>query len=105
MMSEIEHREAGSGADDAFVTPADRLISNLDGTYFKLSEAAKILNTSATTLRRLMKNPAISAPSYQVRQGQMYMYLYTPEDLKELKAYVTPTPEKRNSAHQDKNDS
>ena len=82
-------------AEGVFVSPADRLVSELDGTYYKLTEAAKILNVAPITLRRLMRKHGIKAPSYQVNQGEMKVYLYTPDDLEELSEYFiaqrTPT--------------
>lgn len=94
-MNEIERREPGDDEEGVHVSPADRLISNLEGTFYKLTEAAKILGVSSATLRRMMKNDEIKAPSYKVRQGGMYMYLYTPEDIAELRQFVSPSPERR----------
>lgn len=79
-----------------FISPADRLVSAQQGTFYKLSEAAQILGVSSTTLRRLMRNDAVKAPSFQVRQRKMKVYLYTPEDLIELREYFAQqVPERR----------
>jgi len=68
-------------------SPADKLISSLDGTYFKLSEVATLIGRSDVTIRRLIRKKLIKAPSYQIRQGKSYYYLFTPEDVQELKDY------------------
>jgi hypothetical protein len=68
-------------------SPADRLISSLDGTFYKLSEAAQLVGRSDITLRRLIHKKKVKAPSYQIRQGSSKYYLFTPEDIEELKSY------------------
>jgi len=68
-------------------SPADKLISSLDGTYYKLSEVAVLVGRSDITIRRLIRKKRIKAPSYQIRQGTSYYYLFTPEDVQELKDY------------------
>ena len=77
------------------VSSVDKLISELDGTYYKLSEAAQILDVAPITLRRLLKKEGITAPSFELQMGNIYVYLYTPADLKELKALLTFVPERR----------
>jgi predicted transcriptional regulator len=72
-----------------FVPPSDALISSLDGTYYKLSEAVILTGKSASTLRRLMKKNLVKAPSGMVRQGKNTYYLYTPEDIQEIRDYYT----------------
>lgn len=74
------------------VSPPDRLISQLDGVYFKLGEAAQLVNRSPITLRRLIRKNLLKAPSYQVRQGANFYYLYTPDDIEELKRYYRSMP-------------
>lgn len=83
-------------ADPSFITPVDRLISSLDGVYYKLSEVAEILGRSPTTIRRATKNQNIKAPSYQITQGKNLYYLFTPEDVEELRRhYGNRAPERR----------
>lgn len=97
MNTEVEPR--GEIDTEPVVSPADRLVSNLDGTYYKLTEAAEILEVSPTTLRRLMRkaNTGLKAPSYQITQGNMKVYLYSQDDLTELRLYFAPgrVPSKR----------
>lgn len=74
------------------VTEAQRRISPIERAvaetgYLRLSEAAEILDVAPITLRRLLKNPDISAPSSEISRGGYKTYLYTPEDLKELQGY------------------
>jgi hypothetical protein len=69
------------------ITPADRLIADMDGVYYKLTEVADMLNVSPTTMRRLLYNRNLKAPSFTAKQGRMRMYLYTPEDLQELREF------------------
>lgn len=69
------------------VSPADRLISSLDGTYYKTSEAAELVEISEITLRRLIHKNRVKAPTHLVRQGKAYYYLFTPEDIEELRDY------------------
>jgi AraC-like DNA-binding protein len=75
--------------DDGRVSPVDRKISELDGTYYKLSEVSDLLHVSRTTLRRLLDNDSLTAPSMEMSMGKMSpTYLYTPEDIAELKVYL-----------------
>lgn len=67
------------------VSPADKLISKLDGTYYKMSEVSEILGISTRVLRRLLKDPTLSAPSLVYRKGKLFIYLYTPEDVEDLR--------------------
>lgn len=97
MNTEVEPRV--EVAHQTKASPADRLVSNLDGTFHKLTEAADILGVSPTTLRRLMrrKNTGLKAPSFQIQQGEMLMYLYSADDLNELRVYFAAgrVPSKR----------
>ena len=79
-----------------FVSPADRLIASLPGKYYKLTEVAKILDKSQTTIRRLTKGDKVKAPSFHIRQGDNLYYLFTDYDLEELrKYYESEKPEPR----------
>lgn len=55
-----------------------------------VSEVAEILKKSQITIRRAMYDKKVNAPSLEVEQGGMKVYLYTPEDIQELKAYFAP---------------
>jgi len=88
MNTQVEPR--GEAEHAPRISPADRLVSDLDGTYYKLTEAAEIVGVSPTTLRRLIrrKNTGLAAPSYQIRQGAMKVYLYNKDDIAELREYL-----------------
>jgi len=77
------------GKFDRKPTPVDRLMANLDGTYYRISEVAKMLDKSSHTVRRTIGKPGIHAPSYQVKQGGLEIYLYTPEDVEELREHFS----------------
>lgn len=69
------------------VTPAERFLADMPDTYYRLSEAAELCSVHPNTLRRLLKNPKIKAPSKQMTHGGFRMYLYTLEDIEELREY------------------
>jgi hypothetical protein len=77
------------------VSPAARLVSALDGQYYMLSEVAAILGKDPMTLRRAMYNNRVNAPSYEVREGKMKVYVYTTDDIQELREYFAPKLTKR----------
>lgn len=68
-------------------SPIDLAIARLDGTYYKMSEAAKLVGVSQITLRRLLDNEDVKAPSEELVMGKAVTYLYTPEDIRELKEH------------------
>lgn len=74
------------------VSPADRIMAELPGTYYRLTEVAELLRLSPKTLRRAIHKGVHTAPSHQVTIGGMQMYLYTPEDIDELKEYYKKEP-------------
>lgn len=71
-------------------SPAARLVSALDGQYYLLSEVAEILGKSQMTIRRAMYNKRVKAPSLELNQGKMKIYLYTTDDIQELRDYYAP---------------
>ena len=84
------------GEKKPFISPADRLIAEQEGLYYKLSEAADLVGKSQNTLRRLMRSKKVKAPSYEIKQGDMTMYLYTAEDIEEIRNYYgAQKPQKR----------
>lgn len=66
-------------------TPADRIMAELPGVYYRLTEVAAMLNVSESTLRRHIRKGVSKAPSQQIVHGGMRMYLYTPDDVEELR--------------------
>ena len=77
----------GSFADPEKISPAEKIMAELPGTYYRLAEVSKIIGVSPKTLRRLIHSGRTKAPSQQISVGGMKMYLYTPEDIQELKNY------------------
>lgn len=72
-------------------TPARRYIDSLDGEYYLLSEAAAMVGISQQTLRRLIRraDKTVRAPSYKGHQGKMEIYIFSAEDIEELKEYYS----------------
>jgi len=77
------------------ISPAARLVSALDGQYYLLSEVADILGKDQMTIRRAMYNKKVKAPSYEVWEGKMKVYAYTPDDIQELKDFFAPKLKRR----------
>lgn len=79
----IQRRSHPSGG----ASPAARLVSNLDGQYYLLTEVATILEKDPMTIRRAMYKKQVKAPSYETWRGKMKVYLYTPDDIQELREH------------------
>lgn len=94
METMLEKREGAIGGDHRQPSPADRIMADLPGVFYKLSEVAQMLNLSEVTLRRLIRKGVTKAPSHTLRHGGMQMYLYTPEDVEELRRYYQKEPER-----------
>lgn len=75
------------------VTPVDRVMAELPGVYYRLSEVAEMVGVHHKTLRRLIRKGVTKAPSKQFTRGGMRMYLYTPEDIEELKEHFKKGPD------------
>ena len=67
------------------------IVNRLGGEYYTTSEVANILGVSQGTLRRWYRSPSLGhkAPSKKLTRGKMVIYLYTPEDLEELRKYIS----------------
>lgn len=94
METMLEKREGTFDHDSRKPTPVDRLMADLPGVFYKLSEVAQMLGLSEVTLRRLIRKGVTTAPSHTLRHGGMQMYLYTPEDVEELRRYYQREPER-----------
>ena len=75
------------------VAPVDRMMAELDGTYYRLSEVSDLVGVSVKTLRRLIRKGHTTAPSKILTHGGMQMYLYTPKDVEEIKEYYRKKPD------------
>lgn len=63
---------------------------NLKGIHYTVSEAAEEIGKSAETLRR-WRRTGFMVPSVEHKMGELTVYLYTEEDLIELKKLVPKT--------------
>lgn len=68
-------------------SPAEQFVRNLDGEYYLLSEAAEILGVAKNTLRRLIVTDKVKAPSYIDSLGKMKFYIFSKEDIEEVRQY------------------
>ena len=67
---------------------AQAIVSKLDGVFYTISQVSEMLDIPVSTLRKWYRNvEELQAPSKQVKRGKMKIYLYTPEDVEELRAY------------------
>lgn len=69
------------------VSPAQRIIDSLDGEYKTMRETSEIVGVHIETLRRLCRTGKISAPSMAAKSGKLVVYLFTDEDVEEVKNY------------------
>jgi hypothetical protein len=68
--------------------PSTRFVRSLDGEYFMLREAAEILGISSQALRKTVHDKTINAPSFWVMFGKLKIYLYTRDDVEEIRAWL-----------------
>lgn len=59
-----------------------------DGQWVTIGEAAELVGRSPRTLRRWRKSGEVLAPTGVAIVGNREVYLYSPEDIAELRAYV-----------------
>jgi len=69
------------------ISPAQRIIDSLDGDFKTMRQTAELVGVHIETLRRLCRTPRVKAPSKATKQGKLVIYLFTPEDVEEVKAY------------------
>lgn len=80
------------------LSPATRFVRSLDGEYFMVSEAAKMLEVSERTLRRLINEtrdvPEAEklGPSFYVNFGKIPIYLYTRADIEKIRVHLSTKP-------------
>lgn len=84
-MAEIVERS--KIAPKSRVSPVDVEIAKLDGEYYKLKEAAEMVGVSDRTLRRLIASKKLDIPKDVLVMGQVTVYLFTPEEIEQLKEY------------------
>jgi hypothetical protein len=83
------------------VAPSKAFVRSLGMDALVASEVAEELNVSPIHIRRLIDHPDLDAPSYVVPYGKNHIYLYTPEDVEELRKFIAkqrgPQPRKKKS--------
>lgn len=79
-------------------SPAQSIVDSLGMHALTANQVAKTLGVSIGKIRKLMDVESIEAPSYEIPFGNSKIYIYTPEDVDELRAYLirerTPTRRK-----------
>src|SRR3954468_19899684 len=68
-------------------SPAQRIIDSLEGEFYTMRQTAEMCGVHIETLRRLCRTPRVKAPKYATKAGKMVIYLFTPEDIEEVKEY------------------
>lgn len=86
-MKKIVNRDELPNDPEKSMSPVDRVISELDGNYYKLSETAKIVGVAESTLRRLLRREVLPIPSKVLMMGEGWAYLFTEEDIDLIKQY------------------
>lgn len=70
-------------------SPAETYVRGLNGEYYLLGEVADILGVAKNTLRRLIHSNAVEAPSFTGNLGKMTFYVFSKEDLEEIRTYYS----------------
>lgn len=70
-------------------SPAQRIIDSLDGEYKTMRQTAEECGVHIETLRRLCRTDRVNAPSNATKSGKLVIYLFTPEDVEEVKNYFS----------------
>jgi DNA-binding transcriptional MerR regulator len=68
-----------------------RHVLTLPGTHYTRREAARILGVTPDTLRYLIGRHDLRAPSKRTHMGKNAIYLYSPDDLEELRGFLGKT--------------
>lgn len=74
--------------DTKKVSPARAFVRALGMDAKSMNETADELGISRMQLRKLLDVPELNAPSYVAPFGERKIYIYTPEDREELRAYL-----------------
>jgi hypothetical protein len=82
-------RKKGESFHTDRATPAETYVRNLPGVNYLLSEVAEIVGLNSHTIRRLIKAnpPRVKAPSYVGQLGKQQIYIFTEEDVEEIRSY------------------
>lgn len=74
--------------DTQKVGPAQAFLDSLGIGAKSLSQVARLLRVSPNTLRKLMAVEELNAPSFIADWGERTIYVYTPEDVQEIRSYL-----------------
>ena len=69
-------------------SPVTEYVRSLGNDYRTTQEVADVLGVSPNTVRKFAKDPDLKAPTYLAPFGKTVVYLYTTEDVDELKAHL-----------------
>ena len=69
------------------ISPAKRIIDALPEEYMTMRQTAEEIGVHIETLRRLCRTDRVKAPTKATRQGLLVIYLFTPEDVEEVRNY------------------
>lgn len=93
-MSEIEVTDIEDITPNKRISPATRMLNEIEGDYLSVGQIAERYGVHPETIRRLIKatnkdgSPKLKAPSKAARQGGLIIYLFTTEDVAEMDAYM-----------------
>jgi len=68
-------------------SPFQLIMDSLDGEFYSMRQAARMTGVHIETLRRLCHTDRVKAPSKATKQGGLFVYLFTPEDIEEVREY------------------
>lgn len=69
------------------VSPVIRYVRNLDGDYHTTGEVADELGVSDQLIRKWARQRVADVPSYVAPFGNTHIYLYTSDDIEQLREY------------------
>jgi hypothetical protein len=69
-------------------SPVIAYVRSLGMDALVASQVAVEVGCSVEMVRKLQKNPDLKAPSFEVPYGRNKIYLYTPEDVEEIRQHL-----------------
>lgn len=73
------------------ISPAQRMVDELDGKFYTIAQTAEICGVSLATVRRLLRSEKVKAPSDVLVRGGMHIWLLTEADLVEVARFFNAT--------------
>lgn len=93
-MTNVKIIDAADATPPKRKSPAQIIIDSLNGEYETMKSMAARYEVNVETIRRLCKavdgkgKPRVKAPSKAVQQGDLTIYLFTKQDVKEIDKYM-----------------